>query len=394
MDFIKNQLNNPQTLYILILVTLILYFCFSKVKESFTSPSTANSRYHQSGGQASESDLDTEYSDLRKPIELDDLNQTPSPSMSTNGPQNGRSSQVAKDVEVVNEADIMATSTTRSPDPPAAGGPCPSTCLKDEDCNIVFGRGKNKCMNNKCECAEGAGTFCHLRPNYYKDLEEMTPAQIVKFKRKAKLEKMTLQDYRNWLSLFLHDQENLPRRHKENFNRLQQAQPIYDIPLEDPVEEFFASQGAVRDRVCLDIPNAEVDSPLNWKLNTTLNNAGIMNVKGETERPLMYSRYFKQDPLAKANMEKTKPGQQVKARDWFVNNVNWMFYDINRNEAYKDPNQNRFMNIIENQRVTPEANFRPQRLLSDAHANREKKVPEPRLDPNSVNAGHFAFMGQ
>ena len=292
--------------------------------------------------------------------------------------------------------DVDLRAKVNRPNPPSKVGPCPSHCASDKDCNIVFGDGQNKCMEGRCSCVKGSGTFCHLRPNYYKKLSEMTPSQIIKFKKKGKLEKMTIQDYKNWLSLFKYDYDNLPRQHHQNFQRLQQGQVIYDIPLEDPVEEFFSSDAAVRDRVCMDIPNAEIDSPLNWKINSTLTNAGIMNVRGETERPLNWSRYFKQAELSKTKMNRQDKNVQVK--DWFMNNVNWLYYDIDRNAAWKEPNLNRFMNIVADARHVPEANFKPQKLLVEK-SNGKPRGAEPRLEvkPTSsaekIDSAPFKFMG-
>jgi len=219
-------------------------------------------------------------------------------------------------------------------------------CESHGDCNIVYGKGKNKCVGGQCKCIAGTGTFCHKRPDYYKKLCEMSPAQIIKFKKHGHLEKMTIGDYIKWLSLFRYDVKSLPREHLRNFQRYMQGLPIYDIPLTDPTDEFFSSQAARKDRVCLDIPNAEIDSPLNYKINSQLNNTGRMNVRGDTQYPLNWSRYYNHKALNKNRYERTD-GMTMK--DWFLNNVNWLFYDIDRNAAYKDPNQNRFMNVVDQQ---------------------------------------------
>lgn len=236
------------------------------------------------------------------------------------------------------------------------------TCQTHEDCNVIYGRGKNQCIGGQCQCTKGAGTFCHRRPNYYKDPKEMSPEQIIKFKKRAKLEKMTLGDYKNWLTLFKHDQESLPNRHLANFQRLMMGQIIYDIPLSDPVDEFFADAAAKKDRVCLEIPNAEIDSPLNWKIRSQLNNTGKIDHLGRTERPLNWSRYYKHPSL---NKDRYQRSDQITAKDWFLNNVNWMFYDVDRNSNYQDPNLNRFMNVIDDSR-RPQPGFKPQRLLQDS----------------------------
>lgn len=269
--------------------------------------------------------------------------------------------------------------------PPKLTAATAGKCINDDDCNIVFGKGSNKCVNNQCNCQVGIGAFCHLRPRYYKPLAEMTPKQVVQFKNKAKLEKMTLEDYREWLSLWESDIEHLPRQHRMNYARMKQGQVIYDIPLYDEVEEFFASKAASRDRVCMDIPNTEIDSPLNWKVRSTLANTGHMNTRGETNRPLNYSRYFKHDPISQKKYERSS---DIGVRDWFMNNVNWLFYDIDRNKAWKEPNLNRFMNIVSDARRVPQPDFKPQKILDN------KNIPKPeKVDPaNMDEAGDFEYM--
>tara|TARA_R100001163_G_C5068494_1_gene208943 strand:- start:12411 stop:13931 length:1521 start_codon:yes stop_codon:yes gene_type:complete len=244
------------------------------------------------------------------------------------------------------------------------------SCEGDGDCNIIFGNGKNKCLGGKCRCVSGNGTFCHLKSDYYKKLCEMTPAQVVKFKKNAKLEKMTIRDYIKWLSLFKYDVENLPRQHLRNFQRYMRGLPIYDIPLQDPTEEFFASRAAKQDRVCLDIPNAEIDSPLNYKIRSTLDNSGMINRLEDTVKPLNWSRYYGHQSLAKDRYERTN---DVSIKDWFMNNINWMFYDIDRNASYRDPNRNRFMNVLDQNNVAKlrssagiKPGFTAQRLARDS----------------------------
>jgi hypothetical protein len=217
-------------------------------------------------------------------------------------------------------------------------------CVSDNDCNIVFGNGNNKCLSGKCRCNSGTGTFCHLRSDYYKKLSEMTPAQIIKFKKNGKLEKMTIKDYLKWLSLFKYDIENLPKQHLGNFNRYLRGLPIYDIPLSDPTDEFFASSAAKQDRVCLTIPNAEIDSPLNWKIRSDFDSSGMINVLEETQRPLNFSKYYGQRALSDNRYERTN---DVSVKDWFFNNINWMFNDVDKNALYRDPQRNRFLNIID-----------------------------------------------
>lgn len=247
-------------------------------------------------------------------------------------------------------------------------------CESHGDCNIVYGKGKNKCIGGQCKCISGTGTFCHKRPDYYKKLCEMSPAQIIKFKKHGHLEKMTISDYVKWLSLFRYDVKSLPREHLRNFQRYMQGLPIYDIPLTDPTEEFFSSQAARKDRVCLDIPNSEIDSPLNYKINSQLNNTGNMNVRGDTQFPLNWSRYYNHKPLNKNRYERT---DGLTMKDWFLNNINWLFYDIDRNAAYKDPNQNRFMNVIDQQ-----AN---QKGIKSGYTSERLSNQQSALSPNQEN---------
>jgi hypothetical protein len=137
---------------------------------------------------------------------------------------------------------------------------------------------------------------------------------------------------------------------------------VYEIPLSDPIKEFFADSSAINDRVTLEIPNAEIDSPLNWKIRSQLNNTGKIDTHGNTERSLNYSRYYKHPDI---NSDRLQRADNVTAKDWFFNNINWLFNDVDRtNNAYKDPNKNRFMNVIGEGR-TSRASFKPQRLFED-----------------------------
>lgn len=60
-------------------------------------------------------------------------------------------------------------------------------------------------------------------PTYYKDPKNMTIRQLDKFKRKAKLNNMTLQDYVNWLQLFNADSSQLNAIHRQNLIKLQKG---------------------------------------------------------------------------------------------------------------------------------------------------------------------------
>lgn len=107
----------------------------------------------------------------------------------------------------------------------------PGKCSDDWQCNQVYGRGANKCVDGNCQCRYGTGMYCHLEPTYYLDPRLMSPAQIVKFKRQAKVSKMTIQDYKNWLSLFEYDLDELPLVHRKNYWRLKKGDTIKFVPL-------------------------------------------------------------------------------------------------------------------------------------------------------------------
>ena len=55
---------------------------------------------------------------------------------------------------------------------------------------------------------------------YYKDPADMTPAQRVKFRNKAKFTNMTVKDYKNWLQLFKNTPEKLAGFHRGNLRIL------------------------------------------------------------------------------------------------------------------------------------------------------------------------------
>lgn len=106
-------------------------------------------------------------------------------------------------------------------------------CKSDADCNVVYGNGQNKCLsNNKCYCVKGSGLFCHYGPTYYKDTKDMTDRQLQKFKLKAKFDKMTVQDYVNWLMLFEDEPDQLAPRHLNNLFKILKGIKITlnDIP--------------------------------------------------------------------------------------------------------------------------------------------------------------------
>lgn len=72
----------------------------------------------------------------------------------------------------------------------------------------------------------------------------MTPDQIQKFKTKAKVYKMTLQDYINWLTLFKEDPQDLTPRNYANLQKLVRGLPmsLNDVPRESVPPPLTAEQ--------------------------------------------------------------------------------------------------------------------------------------------------------
>jgi hypothetical protein len=118
-------------------------------------------------------------------------------------------------------------------------------CTADDDCNVVYGNGQNKCLSSgECYCAKGSGQFCHYGPTYYKDPKDMTDEQRRKFKLKAKVYKMTLQDYINWLRLFEDEQDLLSPRDLANLQKLLKGIHLKDedVPRENIPPPLTAEQ--------------------------------------------------------------------------------------------------------------------------------------------------------
>jgi len=72
----------------------------------------------------------------------------------------------------------------------------------------------------------------------------MTPEQLRKFKTRAKVYKMTLQDYANWLLLFESDPEHLAPRHLTNLRKIEKGETltIDDIPRDNIPPPLTAQQ--------------------------------------------------------------------------------------------------------------------------------------------------------
>ena len=70
-------------------------------------------------------------------------------------------------------------------------------------------------------------------PTYYKHPQDLTNKQLQKFKLKAKIDKMTLQDYVNWVILFDENIQDLPQIHHKNLNKIKNGIRLLfnDIPI-------------------------------------------------------------------------------------------------------------------------------------------------------------------
>jgi hypothetical protein len=148
------------------------------------------------------------------------------------------------------------------------------------------------------------------------------------------------------------------------------------------------------------IPNTDVDSPLNWKIHTVNTNTGLINIKGQTQSPLQWTGFSNiigggvngmdaDAPLDAAPVKKYERTNNIGIKDWFFNNVNWLFYDIDRNANYKNPNVNRFMNIISDTNRSAEANLKTEGTIIP------KATGEPKGTSNVASneePGNFAYM--
>lgn len=154
-------------------------------------------------------------------------------------------------------------------------------CQNDNDCNVVFGQGKNRCLSNhKCYCVEGSGIFCHYGPTYYKDPKDMTDRQRQKFKLRANMDKMTVQDYVNWLMLFVDDVDSLAPRHLSNFRKVRRGirLTLNDIPREKipapmTAHDYFTNLYNLDDQINIYSPQvsntAGVQLPANYDQYST-----------------------------------------------------------------------------------------------------------------------------
>lgn len=73
---------------------------------------------------------------------------------------------------------------------------------------------------NKFKQIESFESNNHSSNTYYKDPKQMTEKQKNKFKYRAKLDKMTLVDYQNWLTMYKDTDEELSEKHRHNLYNL------------------------------------------------------------------------------------------------------------------------------------------------------------------------------
>ncbi len=169
-------------------------------------------------------------------------------------------------------------------------------CEKDSDCNVVFGNGQNKCLSSgQCYCNSGSGTFCHYGPTYYKDPKDLTDRQVQKFKYKANFDKMTVQDYYNWLMLFEDEPEKLAPRHLYNLKQIQKGirLELKDVPRERlppplSAQDYFDQLYTFDDRIHMYTPQISDTTGLQIPSNFTEYSefAPVKNLKHLNVRPL------------------------------------------------------------------------------------------------------------
>jgi hypothetical protein len=121
-------------------------------------------------------------------------------------------------------------------------------CEKDSECNLFYGDGKNTCKSNKqCRCEVGSGVLCQYGPTNYKDPKDMTTKERTIFKNLSNYDNFTIQDYKNWLSLYKKDYYLLSDDHLINLRKVLRGEPLAlrDIPtggLRPPLtsQKYFA----------------------------------------------------------------------------------------------------------------------------------------------------------
>ncbi len=141
------------------------------------------------------------------------------------------------DSEIANKTNIMNS-----------GAKTVVGCDKDGDCNLFYGDGKNTCKSNKqCRCEVGSGVLCQYGPTNYKDTKDMTTKERTIFKNLSNYDNFTIQDYKNWLSLYKKDYYLLSDEHLINLRKVLRGEPLAlrDIPtggLRPPLtsQKYFA----------------------------------------------------------------------------------------------------------------------------------------------------------
>jgi hypothetical protein len=121
-------------------------------------------------------------------------------------------------------------------------------CKSDKDCNLFYGEGKNVCKSdNKCRCEVGSGELCQYGPTNYKDPKDMTEKERTVFKNMSNYDNFTIQDYKNWLSLYKKEYYLLSDEHLINLRKVMRGEPIRlrDIPTAgiyppDTSQKYFA----------------------------------------------------------------------------------------------------------------------------------------------------------
>jgi hypothetical protein len=121
-------------------------------------------------------------------------------------------------------------------------------CEKDSECNLFYGDGKNTCKSNKqCRCEVGSGVLCQYGPTNYKDPKDMTTKERTIFKNLSNYDNFTIQDYKDWLSLYKKDYYLLSDDHLINLRKVLRGEPLAlrDIPtggLRPPLssQKYFA----------------------------------------------------------------------------------------------------------------------------------------------------------
>jgi hypothetical protein len=211
-------------------------------------------------------------------------------------------------------------------------------CVRDEDCNVVNGGGKNVCKaDGSCYCLSGSGPFCQYGPTNYKDPKDMTPDERKRFKFKYR-NNMTLQDYKNWLYLYKDEIENLKQHHRRNLIKLMKGGALTerDVPairLKPPTDAADYFQKMYKGgKISVHFPDN--DSPLvgaNYNQYTDFippENAASSWITGVVD---LYKEAGKDD--AKALDYYVRPDTRVKLEEQAVGDIYQKYLHKNHNVA-------------------------------------------------------------